>query len=165
MRNRDRMQDTFERFPPKLQYMKEAVARAQTDLVCIGDESAKADSLAVMENAMTYFYHLALKERHRGGDADSKAIRYNLREAVTIAKEVAPYRHPRLSTVRLGSDRTNAPFVPDGVTAAEVREELLSMIARSGILPPVLTNRLQRAEKILEQQGVINGGDRSENNN
>jgi hypothetical protein len=103
--------------------MKEAVARAQTDLVCIGDESAKADSLAVMENAMTYFYSLALKERHRGGDADSKAIRDNLREAVTIAKEVAPYRHPRLSTVRLGSDRTNAPFVPDGVTAAELLDD------------------------------------------
>jgi hypothetical protein len=52
------------------------------------DESIKADSLAVMEDAMAYFYRLALKERHRNGDADPKAIRDNLREAVTIAKEV-----------------------------------------------------------------------------
>jgi hypothetical protein len=144
--------------------MREAAARAKLDLAVTDDESLKADSLAVMEEAMTFFHRLALKEKCRGGDADFEAIRDNLREAVTIAKEVAPYRHPRLSSVRVGSDRTNAPFVPDGVTAAEVREELLSMIARSGILPPVLTNRLQRAEKILEQQGVINGGDRSENN-
>jgi hypothetical protein len=53
------------------------------------DESIKADSLAVMEDAMAYFYRLALKERHRNGDADPKAIRDNFREAVTIAKEVA----------------------------------------------------------------------------
>ena len=51
---------------------------------------------------MAYFYRLALKERHRNGDADPKAIRDNLREAVTIAKEVAPYRHPRLSSVKVG---------------------------------------------------------------
>jgi hypothetical protein len=77
---------------------------------------------------------LALKEKHRGEDADFKAIRDNLREAVTIAKEVAPYRPARLSSVKVGSDRPNAPFVPDGVTSAQLREELISMIARSGVL-------------------------------
>jgi hypothetical protein len=86
------------------------------------DVSINADSLAVMENTMTYFYRLALKERYRSGDADPKAIRDNLREAVTIAKEVAPCRHARLSSVKVGTDRANAPYVPDGVTAAEVRE-------------------------------------------
>jgi hypothetical protein len=97
---------------------------AELDLAVTDDESIKADSLAVMENAMTYFYRLALKERHRSEDADPKAIRDNLREAVTIAKEVAPYRHAGLSSVKVGTDRANAPYVPDGVTAAEVREEL-----------------------------------------
>ena len=120
-------------------------------------KSIKADSLAVMEDAMTYFYRLALKERYRGGDADPKAIRDNLREAVTIAKEVAPYRHPRLSSVKVGSDRTNASYVPDGVTSAELREELFSMIARSGVLPTAMSKRLQRAEALLEHQGVVNG--------
>jgi hypothetical protein len=65
-----------------------AAARAQFDLAMTDDESIKADSLAIMEDAMAYFYRLALKERHRNGDADPKAIRDNLREAVTIAKEV-----------------------------------------------------------------------------
>ena len=138
--------------------LREAAARAQIDLTCIDDDSINADSLAVMENAMTYFYRLALKERHRNGDADPKAIRDNLREAVTIAKEVAPYRHPRLSSVKVGSDRTNASHVPDGVTSAELREELFSMIARSGVLPTAMSERLQRAEAFLEHQGVVNRG-------
>ena len=138
--------------------LREAAARAQIDLTCIDDDSINADSLAVMENAMTYFYRLALKERHRNGDADPKAIRDNLREAVTIAKEVAPYRHPRLSSVKVGSDRTNASYVPDGVTSAELREELFSMIARSGVLPTAMSERLQRAEALPEHQGVVNRG-------
>ena len=138
--------------------LREAAARAQIDLTCIDDDSINADSLAVMENAMTYFYRLALKERHRNGDADPKAIRDNLREAVTIAKEVAPYRHPRLSSVKVGSDRTNASYVSDGVTSAELREELFSMIARSGVLPTAMSERLQRAEALLEHQGVVNRG-------
>ena len=83
--------------------MRGAAARAQFDLAITDDELIRADSLAVMEDAMAYFYGLALKERHRNGDADPKAIRDNLREAVTIAKEVAPYRHPRLSSVKVGS--------------------------------------------------------------
>jgi hypothetical protein len=120
--------------------IREAAARAQFDLAMTDDESIKADSLAVMEDAMAYFYRLALKERHRSGDADPKAIRDNLREAVTIAKEVAPYRHARLSSVKVGSDRTNASYVPDGVTSAELREELFSMIARSGVLPTPYQN-------------------------
>jgi hypothetical protein len=89
--------------------IREAAARAQFDLAITADESIKADSLAVMEDAMAYFNRLALKERHRSGDADPKAIRDNLREAVTIAKEVAPYRHARLSSVKVGTDRANAP--------------------------------------------------------
>ena len=138
--------------------IREAAARAQFDLAMTDDVSIKADSLAVMEDAMAYFYRLAIKERHRNGDADPKAIRDNFREAVTIAKEVAPYRHARLSSVKVGSDRTNASYVPDGVTSAELREELFSMIARSGVLPTAMSERLQRAEALTEHQGVVNRG-------
>ena len=71
---------------------------------------------------------------------------------------LSPYRHARLSTVKVGSDRANAPYVPDGVTSAELREELFSMIARSGVLPTAMSERLQRAEALLEHQGVVNRG-------
>jgi hypothetical protein len=60
--------------------MREAAARAELY------ESIKADSLAVMEDAVAYFYRLALKERHRNEDADFAAIRDNLREAVTYCE-------------------------------------------------------------------------------
>ena len=141
-----------------------AAARARFDLAMTDDELIKADSLAVMENAMTYFYRLALKERYRNGDADPKAIRDNFREAVTIAKEVAPYRHARLSSVKVGTDRANAPYVPDGVTSAELREELFSMMARSGVLPTAMSERLQRAEALPEHRGVVNRRDNGEGN-
>ena len=127
------------------------------------DVSIKADSLAVMEDAIRVL--LPSGAEHGNGDADPKAIRDNLREAVTIAKEVAPYRHPRLSSVKVGTDRANAPSVPDGVTAAEVQEELFSMIARSGILPTAMAKRLQRAESLLEHHRVVNRGNNSEGNN
>jgi hypothetical protein len=60
--------------------------------------------------------------------------------------------------VKVGTDRANAPYVPDGVTAAELREELFSMMARSGVLPTTMSERLQRAEALLEHQGVVNRG-------
>ena len=60
--------------------------------------------------------------------------------------------------MKVGSDRTNASHVPDGVTSAELREELFSMIARSGVLPTAMSERLQRAEAFLEHQGVVNRG-------
>ena len=135
--------------------MREAAARAQIGMAIADDESIKADSLAVMEEAMTFFFGLALKEKRRNEDADFKAIRDNLREAVAIAKEVAPYRHARLSSVRVAGDRTNMPEVPDGVTAQELRAELLSEIARRGILPTPITNLLTRSGRVLEPQCVV----------
>ena len=67
--------------------------------------------------------------------------------------------------MKVGTDRANAPYVRDGVTAAEVQEELFSMIARRGILPTALAKRLQRAESLLEHHGVVNRGDSSQGNN
>jgi hypothetical protein len=114
--------------------MREAAVRAQLGLATTDDESTKADSLAVMEEAMTYFYRLALKER-RNEEADLKAIRDNLREAVIIAKEVAPYRHAKLSSVKVGTDRTSMPAVRDDITADELRAEILAEMVRLGLLP------------------------------
>src|SRR5580692_11067729 len=45
--------------------MREAAARAQFDLAIANDETIRADSLAVMEEAMTFFFGLALKEKRR----------------------------------------------------------------------------------------------------
>jgi serine protease Do len=49
------------------------------------------------------------------------------------------------------------PFGSVGtVTAGIVREELFSIIARSGVLPTAISERLQTAEALPEHQGVVN---------
>ena len=59
-------------------------------------------------------------------------------------------------SVKVGSDRTNASYVPDGVTSAELGKSSSRMIARSGVLPRAMSERLQRAEALPEHQGVVN---------
>jgi hypothetical protein len=137
--------------------MREAAVRAQLGLATTDDESIKADSLAVMEEAMSFFYRLALKERRRK-EADLKAIRDNLREAVIIAKEVAPYRHARLSSVKVGTDRTNKPELRDDITAQELRTEILAELVRLGVLPTHIYKLLSEPGALIECQGVVDGG-------
>jgi hypothetical protein len=137
--------------------MREAASRAQLGLAITDDESIKADSLAVMEEAMTFFYRLALKERRRNEEADLKAIRDNLREAVTIAKEVAPYRHARLSSVKVAADRTSMPAVRDDITADELRTEILAELVRLGVLPTHIYKLLSESGASIECQGVVDG--------
>ena len=138
--------------------MREAAVRAQLGLATTDDELIKADSLAVMEEAMTFFYRLALKEKSRNEQADLKAIRDNLREAVIIAKEVAPYQHARLSSVKVGADRTSKPDLPDDMTAQELRAEILGEVLRLGILPAHISKLLRESGDVIECQGVGDGG-------
>ena len=83
--------------------MREAAVRAQLGLATTDDESIKADSLAVMEEAMSFFYRLALKEKRRNEEADLKAIRDNMREAVIIV---------RIPTKSAGDSERKRPPVP-----------------------------------------------------
>ena len=53
-------------------------------------------------------------------------------QAVQIAEKVAPYRHARLSAVRLAGDPNNPLRFKDDATADELREEIMCHPA----LPP-----------------------------
>jgi hypothetical protein len=138
--------------------MREAASRAQLGLATTDDESVKADSLAVMEEAMSFFYRLALKEKRRNDEADLKAIRDNLREAVIIAKEVAPYRHARLSSVKVAADRASMPAVRDDITADELRADIFAEMLRLGLLPAHTYKLLSESGLLIECQGVVDGG-------
>ena len=138
--------------------MREAAVRAQLGLATTDDESIKADSLAVMEEAMSFFYRLALKEKRRNEEADLKAIRDNLREAVNIAKEVAPYRHARLSSVKVAADRASMPAVRDDITADELRADIFAEMLRLGLLPAHTYKLLSESGLLIECQGVVDGG-------
>jgi hypothetical protein len=96
------------------------------------DQYATADCLDIMEDAMRYFYRKATHAK-----ADAK-IREHFLAAVSVAAQVAPYRWPKLSTVKVAGDSKNPLLIRDGVTAEEVRQELMAEIMESGILPTQL---------------------------
>jgi hypothetical protein len=78
-------------------------------------------------------------------------------QAATLAEKVAPYRHPRLATMRLSGDQT-AQEIPDDMTAEELRAEILSDIVRFGILPPQLAELLPERQRLLEPGIVVHRG-------
>ena len=74
--------------------------------------------------------------------------------AAGIAEKIAPYRHPRLSAVKVGADRTNTLNIPDDITAQELRAEILSDVIRFGVLPIELTRLLPEPQQLLGPGGV-----------
>ena len=72
--------------------MREAAARAQIGMAIADGESMKADSLAVMEEAMTFFFGLALKEKLR------TKMRTSRQFETTCAKPAMRRKSRRLAT-------------------------------------------------------------------
>ena len=61
----------------------------------------------------------------------------NLLQAVSIAEKIAPYRHPRLSAMKLAGDPNNPAQFKDDATADELREEImrrLGELQEAGVL-------------------------------
>jgi hypothetical protein len=81
--------------------MREASVQAQRQLASISN-AARLDSLWVMEEAMSYFYRRAMTESSRSA-GNCNQVRDDLLQAVAIAKEIALYRHPRLSAVKVSA--------------------------------------------------------------
>jgi hypothetical protein len=112
--------------------LRQAALQAATGL----DRSPKdADCLAVIEEAMRYFYAKAWNERWKtDGNADDKVIGASYLQAASLAEKVAPYRHARLSAVKVAGDPNN-PVRPirDDITADELRDEILAEMERLGL--------------------------------
>ena len=98
---------------------------------------------------MPYFYFKAVKEQERGEKADQIDVGAAFNQAATLAEKVAPYRHPRLATMKL-SGNPNAQQIPGDMTAEELRAEILSEIIRLGVLPPQLAKLLPEPQRLLE---------------
>jgi hypothetical protein len=67
------------------------------------------DSLHVMEEAMRHFYLKAMIEKSAGEHADWEAVDAAMLQAAAMAKELAPYRHQRLATLRLAGELKSNP--------------------------------------------------------
>jgi hypothetical protein len=86
------------------------------------------DSLHVLEATMAHFYTRAINLKRSGGKAE--VIDANLRDAAAIAEKIAPFRHARLSTMKLAGDPNNPWRIKDDATADELRAELMRHLAR-----------------------------------
>jgi hypothetical protein len=118
-----------------------------------GDEYALADSLSVMDEAMKFFLRLAREERK--GAVHAKADYYT--SAVSVAEKMAPYRHPRLSSVKVGGDQNHPLLVQDGVTAREVLAEMMGQIIEGGVVPTQIARMIEAPRGVVTCG--INGGD------
>jgi hypothetical protein len=100
-----------------------------------GHEQDFLDSLHVMETAMQHFYVKAIVAKQNNGKAD--VIDANFLQAVSIAEKIAPYRHARLSAVKLAGDPNNPVRFKDDATADELREEVmrrLALLSEAGVI-------------------------------
>jgi hypothetical protein len=72
----------------------------------MGKPEEFVDSMHVLEYTMRHFYGRTLLLKNNNGKPEQ--IDADLKEAVSIAEKIAPYRHARLSAVKVAGD-PNAP--------------------------------------------------------
>jgi hypothetical protein len=91
------------------------------------------DSLQVLEHTMRHFYGRALLLKQINGKPEQ--IDADLKEAAAIAEKIAPYRHPRLSAMKLAGDPNNPVRIKEDASLDELRAEVQKHFK---ILAPVL---------------------------
>jgi hypothetical protein len=86
----------------------------------MGRPEGFVDSMQVLEHTMRHFYGRALLLKQINGKPEQ--IDADLKEAAAIAEKIAPYRHARLSAVKLAGDPTNPVRIHDDASLDELRE-------------------------------------------
>jgi hypothetical protein len=84
------------------------------------------DSLHVMEVGLRHFFAKAMHAKTNKGKPET--IDANMLQAVSIAEKIAPYKHARLSAVKLAGDPNNPARFKDDATADELRAELMKRL-------------------------------------
>jgi hypothetical protein len=97
------------------------------------------DSLYVLEKTMKYFFMQAELGAHAG--KNKEIVDRDYLNAAAIAEKVAPFRHPRLSAVRLAGDAAG-PRINEDAPLEELRAEVMKHLR---ILAPVLDLPLMAA--------------------
>jgi hypothetical protein len=90
--------------------------------------------LLVIEKAASHFYLRAEMGKH-SGTRKPKEIDEDYREAAALASLAAPYRHARLSAMKLAGDPNNPVRIHDNASLDELRAEVQKHFK---ILAPVL---------------------------
>ena len=93
------------------------------------------DSLYVIEMAMRHFYMRA--EMGKNAGRKEALVDQDYKDAATLAALVAPYRHARLSAVKLAGDQNIPVRFKDDATTDELRAELtkrLRILVSAGLI-------------------------------
>jgi hypothetical protein len=92
----------------------------------VGDKYTDAvlDSLYVIECSMRHFFIRA--EMGKNAGRNEEEVDEDYKQAAALAALVAPYRHARLSAVKLAGDPNNPAH--DNATADELRAELMKRL-------------------------------------
>jgi hypothetical protein len=107
------------------------------------------DCMHVLEYTMRHFYGRALLLKQIKGKPEQ--IDADLKEAAAIAEKIAPYRHARLSAVKLAGDPNNPVRIHDNASLDELRELVKLHYDR---LAPILDLK----SLVPPADGIANGG-------
>jgi hypothetical protein len=117
----------------------------------LGVSAPDLDSLHVLEQIMAYFYLRGMALKSKGGKPE--LIAANLRHAAAIAQKVAPYRHPRMGSMKLASDPNDTDKIGDDVIADELRAEVMARLAEL-----IETGVIDLQALPFPANGIANGG-------
>jgi len=84
------------------------------------------DSLHVMETAMQHFFIRAEMGKSAGRKAEE--VDEDYKQAAALAALAAPYRHARLSAMKLAGDQNSPVRFKDDASAAELRAEIMKRL-------------------------------------
>jgi hypothetical protein len=85
----------------------------------MGHEQDLLDSLHVMEAGMQHFFTKAMTAKANNGKME--IIDANILQAVSIAEKIAPYRHARLSAMKLAGDPNAHKEIGDDAPLEELK--------------------------------------------
>ena len=109
---------------------------------------------------MRHFFAKAMHAKANKGKPET--IDANMLQAVSIAEKIAPYRHARLSAVKLAGDPNNTVRFRDDATADELRAELmkrLHILTSAGLidlqaLPAPSDGIVKRPKRSADHAGI-----------
>ena len=105
--------------------MQAATALATLDYV--------GESLACMASALKFFseYATQITANPKATFSDKRAAWLDV---VQVGAALAPYRYPKLSTIKV-AEGGNKTLVPAGASSAQIIRELAQLIQETGVLP------------------------------
>ena len=114
------------------------------------DVKVSLDCLGVLEEAMRHFYLKAVIEKTAGELADWAAVDRAMMQAASLARDLAAWKHPKLSAVRIAGELKQGPA--DGATLDELLERIKGELVKLG---PIIDLEVTREPEGSRTEGGL----------